>query len=250
MFINACSEAKDASGSVTNHTLCLYGCPFNTDQKENNIFVDHGILVLSSNKKTKFADWVAYKVVKANIGKGGKRKWKKDPKISKEYTLIPSDYKGANAKCQVDRGHQAPLASFASTDKYAITNYLSNITPQKAHLNRGAWVKLESAVRNLARGGMEVFVVTGTYYTGKPICTLPVERVKSIIPNGYFKIIAVKNGNNVRVSQFLFPQEVAKHEGFCKYQSSLSEIEKITKLKIFPLAKKLRFKSLSKDLGC
>ncbi|NRA73682.1 MAG: DNA/RNA non-specific endonuclease [Rickettsiales bacterium] len=259
----ACTETDSSTNSNNNgnnHTqreksiiqsnLCLYGCPFKAGAEENNILVDHGILILSSNKKTKFADWVAYKVVKANIGGDATRRWKKDPKISNQFTLIPSDYKGANAKCDVDRGHQAPLASFGNTGKWEVTNYLSNITPQKSSLNRGSWVRLESAVRNIARKGREVFVITGTYYTGEPPCVLPAQRIESIMPNGYFKIVAVKEGGGLKMSQFLFPQGVAKQEDFCKYQSSLSKIEDITHLKFFPLKEQLDFDSLSKDLGC
>ena len=61
----------------------------------------------------------------------------------------PDDYTGANAALGTDRGHQAPLASFAGTDHWRDTNVLSNITPQASALSQGPWARLETRVRDL-----------------------------------------------------------------------------------------------------
>ncbi|MGI0154333.1 DNA/RNA non-specific endonuclease [Pseudidiomarina sp. WS423] len=37
----------------------------------------------------------------------------------------------------------------------------TNITPQASGLNQGPWARLENAVRQLARSGQDVYVVTG-----------------------------------------------------------------------------------------
>ena len=117
----------------------------------------------SSAPTTRFADWVAYRITKRSIGPTAARVWKPDPWLADNETLEPEDYRGAFAALKTDRGHQAPLASFTSTPTWEATNYLSNITPQKSALNRGAWVKLESSVRSLARSPDTdaVYVMTG-----------------------------------------------------------------------------------------
>ena len=77
---------------------------------------------------------------------------------------MPSDYTDTNAELGTERGHQAPLASFTGTAHWKDTNYLSNITPQKAALNGGAWGLLEQRVRNLAQDPSvtAVYVMTGS----------------------------------------------------------------------------------------
>ena len=50
-------------------------------------------------------------------------------------TLAPADYTDSNKQLRVDRGHQAPLSSFAGTPFGTDIDYLSNITPQASALN-------------------------------------------------------------------------------------------------------------------
>ena len=215
--------------------LCIDACPYRTSQN-NNIIIDNEIFILSQNKNTKFADWVAYKVTPKNINADVKtsRNWKKDPKISEGYVLIPSDYKGAYKKCNYDRGHQAPLASFKGDD-WKKTNYTSNLTPQKADLNRGAWLKLENKVRELVnRENKSVYVMTGTYYNkGEELCRLETRRIDYKIPSGYWKIIAIEEDDKLKVASFMFPQNAKRKDGYCKYQSSIKEIELISNLRFF-----------------
>ncbi len=98
------------------------------------------------------------------IGPTQSRNFKKDPLLARHETLVPSDYTDTNAELGTERGHQAPLASFTGTAHWKDTNYLSNITPQKAALNGGAWGLLEQRVRNLAQDPSvtAVYVMTGS----------------------------------------------------------------------------------------
>ncbi len=91
-----------------------------------------------------------YRVTSETIGtsKSLNRDWEEDPFLEDSETLEPDDYKNAFNELKTDRGHQAPLASFAGTVFWRSTNILSNITPQKSDLNQGAWVALV-----LKRGG-------------------------------------------------------------------------------------------------
>ena len=91
---------------------------------------------------------------------------KADPKLDDSLTLEPSpdDYIGAYAAYKFDRGHMAPLGSFDGYERWHEVNYYSNIVPQKASLNRGAWKKLESVERELVEDCLNLYVMCGTIY--------------------------------------------------------------------------------------
>ncbi len=231
------------------NNLCFnHTCP--TKSSSDNLLVEHDIFVLSMNPKTKFADWVAYKVEPKNLnGLNKQRSWKKDPKLKPEQAFSPSDYERSNEACGYDRRHQAPLADFSKSQYAAQTNYLSNITPQMLKLNRGAWKILEDKERLLAKHTKgEVYVFTGTYYTGKPMCLLPKAKLDYTIPNGYWKIIILKNGTNVSHASFKFQQET-KDKNYCNQVTTVEEINRLTKIK-FPFNNTTKSGSLLQKLGC
>lgn len=194
--------------------LCLYGAPQGSDGK----VIDHDIYLLCNNGETKFADWVTYVVSPETISGSGKttRCWKADPMLSPAETLEPADYKGAHAALHTDRGHQAPLASFKGTSCWAETNYLSNITPQMSELNQGPWRLLEEHVRDLARQGYQVYVMTGPLYE-RPMPTLPGADEPHRVPSGYWKICVTQDRPEPFTSRFLntisSPLEEGAHEG-------------------------------------
>lgn len=229
--------------------LCFnHTCP--TKSSSDTIIIEHDIFVLSMNPKTKFADWVAYKVEPKNLnGLNKQRVWREDPKLKPEYSFSPKDYEGGNKACGYDRGHQAPLANFSNNQHADQTNYLSNITPQLSKLNRGAWKRLEDKERLLAKKNKgEVYVFTGTYYTGKPMCQLPKARLQHTVPNGYWKIIILKNGKNVSHANFKFQQEATDND-YCNHSTTIEEINRLTNLK-FPISNLSSSNTLLEKLGC
>ena len=214
--------------------LCLHGCP--SGSPATNDIVIRGIYILSSNDTTKFADWVAYRVTKNTIGATAKRVWKPDPWLADNETLEPKDYQGAFAALKTDRGHQAPLASFTSTPNWEVTNYLSNITPQKSALNQGVWVKLENAVRTLARNpGIDaVYVMTGPLYE-REMPVMPKADETHRVPSSYWKIITTEKNGVIEVAAFLFDQETERKAKFCeeRFITSTRMIESKTGLNFF-----------------
>ena len=71
-----------------------------------------------------------------------------------------SDYRRSG----YDRGHMTPSGDEPDAASQDQSFLLSNIVPQTAALNRGAWEGVESAVRGWADQEGEVFVVTGPGY--------------------------------------------------------------------------------------
>src|SRR3990167_3884724 len=136
------------------HTFhCLHGCP--TGAPASNDLIVREIYTLSSNDSTHLADWVAYRITPETIGPTNTRTWRADPWLDDSETLEPEDYTRAPAELGIDRGHQAPLATFTGTSSWRDTNYLSNITPQSSDLNQGPWLALENAERELVRSRSE-----------------------------------------------------------------------------------------------
>jgi endonuclease G len=207
----------------------FYGYPTGTPATNDLIIRDD--YALSSNDETKLADWVAYRLDCGTVcgDVPQERKWMTDPWLAPEETLEakPDDYAGASDALDVDRGHQAPLASFKGTLDWWETNYYSNITPQKSDLNQGPWVKIEEMERELARAGNVVYVMTGPLYEREmpplPNCDEPHR-----VPSGYWKIVATQDGdgyNSIRVAVFIFDQDTPRDADPKDYVATVDEIE-------------------------
>ncbi|MDF1791696.1 MAG: DNA/RNA non-specific endonuclease [Thalassobaculaceae bacterium] len=218
-----------AQSLVTAH--CAGACPQGPGTAANQVIV-RAAYTLSNNPITKFADWIAYSVHADNFGPSRTRSWKADPDLPETATLEPDDYRGANAALKTDRGHQAPLASFAGLETWATTNYLSNITPQASDLNQGPWVALETAVRDLAKTtGGAVHVITGPLYE-RAMTPLPGADEPHVVPSGYFKIVAIGGGR--AAAAFIVDQTLERRADFCLSTVDLPEVEHRARLHVFP----------------
>ncbi len=237
---------------------CLHGCP--SGSPATNMVIIREIYILSNNSVSKFADWVAYKVTAETIQPKGKtkRKWKADPLLAENETLEPADYKDAHKVLKTDRGHQAPLASFAGTPHWKDTNLLSNITPQKSELNQGPWNRLEGKVRDLAKKPEieAVYVMTGTLYE-RDMPKLPKADEPHKVPSGYWKIVAIKDDGSAKVAGFFFDQNTPRDADFCDHLNTVDDIEARSGLDFFDglvNSKQNQIESgssaLASDLGC
>lgn len=209
------------------------------------------IFVLGNNAETKFADWVAYRVTRATIetSAGLDRDWQVDDLLETDDTLEADDYSGANRAIKIDRGHQAPLASFAGTIYWRTTNILSNITPQKSALNRGPWLDLEAAVRNAVYDLGELYVVTGPLYLqGEAEDSLPNADESHQLPTGYFKIVSTEGG---RMSVFIFDQDDTRDsKPYCTAISTLETADDLSGYQLLPSIGSQGASNLNLLLGC
>ncbi|MDK1024083.1 MAG: DNA/RNA non-specific endonuclease [Gammaproteobacteria bacterium] len=218
---------------------CPLGCPSNP--AGNDLIFGH-VYALSNNPETKFADWVAYEVSVLNFGVSPGRSWKSDPLLEDSETLEKSDY-GNVSSIDADRGHQAPLASFAGSHYWHELNYLSNITPQHKNLNQGPWKNLEDAVRSAVEFRKSLFVVTGTIYDNNTL-KLPNANEDHEIPTGYFKIIYNLEGE---AASFLMEQSTPRNTNFCSKQQAISAIKAKVGFELPTLSNSM---SLAANLGC
>ncbi len=194
---------------------------------EENDLIIRDTYAMSNSPETKFADWVAYRIDSLSItGPKRKRNWKADPFLDDSETLEPKDYKGAAAALGTDRGHQAPLASFKGSDEWYTTNYLSNITPQKAELNQGPWKRIEDKVRRYVDTFEFVYVITGPLYE-RVMPLLPQADESHTIPSGYWKIVIIpEDRKKFRTEAYIFDQETPRKDNPNDHIVSIDEIEK------------------------
>ena len=220
---------------------CPAGCPSNP--VDNDLVFGH-LYALSNNSQTKFADWVAYEVSPTNFGTSPGRLWQSDPLLDSDDTLEKADYKGANSSIlKADRGHQAPLASFAGSRYWSELNRLSNITPQHKDLNQGPWKHLEEAVRRAATYEKSLFVITGPlFHSQMPL--LPDADESHKVPSGYFKVVYDLAGNS---ANFVMQQSAKRQDNFCTKKSSLQQMSRLIN---FQLPSFKTTSNLYQRLGC
>lgn len=232
---NTAARAQDITPQVHSWQW-LHGPPAGTPA--SNDLVITPVYTASNNRESRFADWVAYVVTPGNIlcDTDLNRVWRAAPDLEAAETLEPPDYKGAG-KQGYDRGHQAPLASFACSRHSARTNHLLNITPQRGALNQGPWRMLEERVRKVAlhpSSRHKVYVLTGPLYERKmPKLAKADEPHK--VPSGYWKVVYLQHGKTLRVACFIMDQAARRKSRPADHASTLAEVERRSKLVLFPL---------------
>lgn len=136
-----------------------------------------------------------------------------------------------------DRGHLAPnhaIARLYGRAAQHATFRMTNISPQRSHLNQRVWQRLEQfEFDELAVRYGEVWVTTGPVFTGER------ERLRSHplveIPDAFYKIFAVTDADgSPRLFAFLVPQTVRGDEPLTRFAASVDHVEAQTGLDFFP----------------
>ncbi|QIV95919.1 endonuclease G [Allofrancisella inopinata] len=193
---------------------------------QSNLYLCRDGYVVGYNYQTKQASWVAFKLTKAKIANKQKRDdaFREDTDVPFVYRAQLSDYK----KSGYDRGH---LASYASTDfseKSAEQSFLlSNISPQKAGLNRQGWGALETDERIWANMYNSIYVYAGPIYKKQKIHKTIGDN-KIAVPDYFFKIIYVPSKN--KAIAFVMPNSRVEKRKVADYRTSITDIEDRTGL--------------------
>lgn len=92
------------------------------------------------------------------------------------------------ARSGFDRGHMTPSGDMPDAVAQEQSFSLANIVPQTAQLNRGAWERIESAVRTLVKRRGEAYVVTGPAFGGASLRQIG---GRVLVPSSTWKAIYV-----------------------------------------------------------
>ncbi len=132
-----------------------------------------------------------------------------------------------------DRGHQVP-ANHLDSSEAAIkaTNTMTNILPQAANMNRGAWLLTEEIIE-CYRDIDALLVVGGVIWGNNPADDYFVESHGVKTPDAYWKVVIRGTGQDERAIAWIVPntQEVTR-KNIDRYLVSIDEIERITGEKI------------------
>lgn len=192
--------------------------------------VNHSAYTLSYNDEHEQPNWVIHMVTKDILYGAVSRTndFRPDPNL-KCGSMDSVDYWNSG----FDRGHLAPSADFRwSLNALSESYYYSNMSPQVADLNRGAWSKLENQGREWSLDCNELFVVTGPIL--KP--NLPKVQQGSFhlsIPEYYYKIFLDFYGPEYKAIAFIMPNKKID-DPIMDYLVSIDEIEQKTGINFFP----------------
>lgn len=245
LMLSLLAVALSGQAETVRFAHCLGGCPAGADT--TNAVIARSLYTLSYNRQTRVADWVAYIVTPGSIGVASNlsRLPLSDPFVTD--TLQPADFPAPDSGNPIALHYFAPLVSFAGTPYWQEVNYLTNVVPRNANLNRGSWYGLEWAVRNLANRSAGLYVITGPiYYPDKPHAALPSETPHEV-PGGFFKVIANAEGE---LAAFVFDQDLPFHIHHCDQITTVAEVESLTGLDLFPELPDLPAGDLAGGLGC
>lgn len=152
-------------------------------------------------------------------------KFSLDPKVPKEC----QQYSAKAYGMKYDRGHQVP-ANHMDNSEASIrqTNYMTNILPQAANMNRGAWYRTEK-ITECYRDIAELLVIGGVIWGNNSSDDYFIQSHGVKTPDAFWKVIVRGVGSDERVIAWIVPNsQEATGKRLDQYLVSVDELEKVT----------------------
>ena len=190
----------------------------------------HKGFIVSYNESTRLPNWVAYELTADEVAGSvpRARHFDVDPMVNGAQATN-EDYRNSGW----DKGHIVPAGDM-KWDSVAMREsfYFSNVCPQNHRLNGGDWRSLEEQCRVYARQYGRVWIVAGPVVGGNRFGTIGYNRV--VVPDAFFKVIMVKNGDDYVGIGFCFDNEAAGNARKLSHHAmSIDEVEQLTGLDFF-----------------
>lgn len=212
------------------------------EKEDSHQIIQHNGYMLCYREKYEQPEWVCYTLDAKKVEKNVDRKdnFRPDPLVLTESATL-ADYN----KSGYDRGHLAPSAdltySFETMDE---SFFLSNMSPQAAKLNRGAWKDLEHEIRTLTEHYDLLYIVTGPILEKDEYSTIGKNQVA--VPEFYYKaLLGIKN-NSYQMIGFIMPNKECEGT-IWDYACTVDEVESRTKLDFFSKLDNQTEKELEKN---
>ncbi|MCR5519433.1 MAG: DNA/RNA non-specific endonuclease, partial [Bacteroidales bacterium] len=180
--------------------------------------------------------WVAYPLNSGLIGSTVGRNedaWGYDPQMPESCQQYVVSTYGTG----YTRGHQIPSADRQGTlDRNAATFYATNMTPQDYDFNSGIWVRLEGAVRSLAKSSDTLYVVTGAVLGSKKSRDRLGHSIT--VPDAYFKAFLFSGTGYGKFSGYSAAGVYMEHDSSLSgalgtYAMSIDDLEAKTGIEFF-----------------
>jgi endonuclease G len=234
-YITGNSTQKAAPVATVPESLEPITAPISQDSSEISKVSDN-ILKLDYSGFTVWLDCskrgaIRYQYVAQHDAGNLKRydKFSLDPKVPKECQQYSSKAYGL----KYDRGHQVP-ANHMDYSGLAIkqTNYMTNILPQAANMNRGAWLQTEK-ITECYRDIAELLVIGGVIWGNNESDDYFVQSHGVKTPDAYWKVIIRGTGQAEQAIAWIVPNsQNATAKRLDQYLVSVEDIEKVTGGKI------------------
>lgn len=226
--------------------FCLHGPPANRDPaRPVSILVNHGYALGFSPDRLQPA-WAAYQVSAARRDVDYERPemFHDDPRLPPAWRIGADRGFRRVDDIPYDRGHMVP--NFAVNTQYGRvaqfeTFFMSNISPQRATTNRGAWARLEKAVTGAyAPLRKHVWALVGPIFGADPPLIARPNGLRVPVPEAHFLILADPEKypfdapDNLNILALVMPRDWGHRKPDDALVSSLPEIEAATGLTFFP----------------
>lgn len=265
-FSTAATHAQTYIGDVpVEQNINLPGqLPRNT-MKVPEILISRSEYVISYNRQHREMNWATWLITSSSIGHSGRSgSFAVDPDLEKylttfsEHAVGPTDYRNS---C-FDRGHQVPSGDRTSSAQENIEVFLmSNMIPQTAYLNKGAWEELEFYIRTkVITESKKAYVIAGPIFDENFGAIGPNHDI--IVPSKNFKIVVFLKSNetiadineNTESVAVIMPNTLASGKipqddqkelcdeakngaptkaGWQNFKTTISEVERISGFKFF-----------------
>lgn len=221
--------ARPSAPVLDDNPHLALGQPVDEDPSDDAVVVVKPWYALSFNRGRHGANWVAWRLEKADLGRVERYagSFFPDPAIAARDQGTNHDYAGSH----FDKGHLCPSADrTASAEAQEGTFSILNALPQTPALNRGPWEGLEKHLRKRARDGQRVFVVDGPMW-GDSHSALGEHAIP--IPTAFWKVAVVVCGTcgpadvapGTEVVAAILPNDVELSPRWTAYQTTLGEVE-------------------------
>lgn len=149
---------------------------------------------------------------------------------------VPAECQQTTSKAyghDYDRGHLVPANHLdASASAIKATNTMTNILPQSANMNRGAWLLTEEIIECYRDIG-ELLVIGGVIWGNNPSDDYFVQSHGVKTPAAFWKIIIRGTGQDERAIAWIVPNSRdATKKNLDRYLVSVDEIERVTGEKV------------------
>jgi endonuclease G len=217
LLLFAVSCDKNSLITLTNETDLI--------PKSGGEIVLHTYFTLSYSEPNEQAEWVFFKLTTELVNGSQERTddYREDSSVSTGSATL-GDYKYSG----YDRGHLCPAGSMTlNFTSMSESFYLSNMSPQTAGFNRGAWSRLEAQVRDWVNTYGKVWEVTGPVFKNN-LDTIGANQVT--VPGSYYKIIF---RDNDKMIGFLLKHE-SSSKNLSAFAVKVDSIETLTGIDFFP----------------
>ncbi|MCS6777097.1 MAG: DNA/RNA non-specific endonuclease [Chloroherpetonaceae bacterium] len=183
------SDARPADLSYRLSRHLALGNPSGANENDpDNYLIVRKQYALSYNDDAGHANWVSWNLREDDLGVVERGQFAPDFSLPGGFTIVtPRDYTGSG----YDRGHLCPSGDRTATvEDNDATFLMTNIIPQAPGNNQGPWKQLEDESREMARTGLNLYIIAGGAGSKRSIA-----RGKIKVPAVMWKIIVVLPGN-------------------------------------------------------